>query len=214
MKKHFVWLMGVGAMLASSQAWARIGSYKGPDWTLGLEMGSSSLFGNGITGGWRWFDLLQWDAGIGFNSSGVKVGIGHSFMLNFTRTMGMSAGAAFIYSTGHDGEVELEAKFTPDGSRTEETITATKSYSLTPAPLIGVQTGVFWDLERTYRFSAKLCYSVALSGNQVSMGKRTTYSKPVEIANEEEFSTQFDRKAEDVVRAGGLGFALGAALLF
>jgi hypothetical protein len=46
------------------------------------------------------------------------------------------------------------------------------------------------------------------------MGKRTTYSKPVEIANEEEFSAQFDRKAEDVVRAGGLGFALGAALLF
>jgi hypothetical protein len=214
MKKTLIRLMSMGAAMVSTQAFARIGDYRGPDWSLGLELGSSSLFGNGITGGWRWFDLAQWDAGIGFNSSGIKIGIGHSFMLNFTRTIGMSAGAAFTYSTGHDGEVELEAQFTPDGSRTEETITATKSYSLTPAPLLGVQTGMYWDMERTYRFSAKLCYSVALSGNQVSMGKRTTYSKPVELANEDEFNGQFDRKAEDVVRAGGLGFALGAAILF
>jgi hypothetical protein len=214
MKMTVARLLSVAAMMLSTSALARIGSYRGPDWTLGVEMGSSSLFGNGITGGWRWFDLLQWDAGIGFNSSGVKIGIGHSFMLNLTRSIGLSAGAAFTYSGGHDGEVELEAGFTPDGSKTEEIITATKSYSLTAAPLVGIQTGVFWDLERTYRFSAKLCYSVALSGNEVSMGKRTMYSKPVEIANEDEFNAQFDRKAEDVVRAGGLGFALGAALLF
>jgi hypothetical protein len=181
---------------------------------LGLDVGSEAPYGNGVVFHWQAFEYSELNAGIGYNSTGAKVGIGHAFLFNITRTIGLSIGNTLAYSGGRDGEVEVDARFTPEGSDSDESMTATKSYELSPSVLFGFAVGPFWDLFKWLRLEAAVCYDVALTGNEVTLGKDVSYSEDVEVTNQDEFNDEFDDEAEKIVKAGGFGFLIGAQIRF
>ncbi len=203
-------LTGLGLVAASQPATAA----RYPEYSLALDLGSEATYGNAVSFHWRWFEMSELHGGIGYNSSGAKLGVGHSFIYNFNRAFGFTLTNALVYSGGKEDEVEVDAEFTPEGSSEPVAITAVKSYDLSPAVLAGFAVGGFWDYLKYLRLTAQACYNFALSGNEVTLGKRITYNEDVDVSNDQEFNEEFDRKAKDVVRAGGLGFSVGAAFIF
>lgn len=187
---------------------------KYPTFGVGLNVGSEATYGNSISAFYRLYDYGELNWGFGVNSTGPKLGVGHTLIFNLTRAIGLTFGTSLIYSGGTDGEVEVEASFTPEGGTKEEDIAAVKSYELNPAGLLGLAAGGYWDYWKFLRLNAALCYNFAFVGNEVKLGDRMTYDKNVEITNAEQFAAEFDRAAKRDVRAGGLGFTMGAAFLF
>lgn len=187
---------------------------KYPDFGIGLQVGSEATYGNSITSFYRVWDYGEINWGLGYNSTGSKAGVGHMFILNPTKAIGLTFNTALVYSGGTDGDVEVDGTFTPEGSDEDESITAAKSYELSPAMIMGVAAGGYWDFLSWLRFSGQVCYNLPLSGNEVTLGKKITYEEDVEVTNEPEFEEEFDREAKREARAGGLGFSIGAAILF
>ncbi len=181
---------------------------------IGLNLGSGATYGNAVVFSWRAYNFGELDAGFGYNSTGAKFGVGNTFIYNVTRAIGLTFGNALVYSAGTEGDVEVDAMFTPEGSSKEEEITAVKSYELSPSVLLGFAVGGYWDWLKFLRFSAKLCYNFPIWGNEVTLGDKTTYDKDVEITNEVQFEEELDREAKDEVEAGGLGVLMGAAFVF
>lgn len=200
----------VGSWLFASGA----GAATYPTIGLGLNVGSEATYGNAFVLSWRAYDFGELEAGFGYNSTGPKIGVGNTFIYNLTRSIGLTFGNALVYSGGTEGDVEVDATFTPEGSNKEEEITAVKSYELSPAVLLGFAVGGYWDFLKFLRFNARLCYNFPIWGNEVTLGEKTTYDKDVEITNEQQFEEELDREAEDEVEAGGLGILMGAAFVF
>jgi hypothetical protein len=183
-------------------------------WQLGVDVGSEATYGNSITMGYRMWEYDQIHWGLGYNSTGAKVGVGNDLMVNVFSSFGIKAGAALVYSAGTSGEVEVDSRFEPDGSNKDEELVAVKEYELSPSLLMGFGVGAFYDYFQFLRLNMRLCYNIPLTGNEVTLGEDISYDKDVEVTNEEEFSDEFDREAERIVRAGGFGFSLGAAFIF
>jgi hypothetical protein len=183
-------------------------------WSLGVDVGSEATYGNSITMGYRMFEYDQIHWGLGYNSTGAKVGVGNDMMVNVWGNFGIKAGAALVYSGGTSGEVEVDSTFEPDGSDKSEDMVAVKEYELSPSVLLGFGAGAFFDYFNFLRVNARICYNIPLSGNEVTLGDDISYDKDVEVTNQDEFSAEFDKEAEKIVRAGGFGFSLGAAYIF
>jgi hypothetical protein len=185
-----------------------------PTYGIGVNVGSEATYGNSLTFSWRAYSFGELDAGIGYNSTGTKIGFGNTFIFNPARYFGLTFGNALIYSGGTDGEVEVDAEFTPEGSSKKEKLTAVKSYELSPAILLGFAAGGYLDYWSFLRLSAKLTYNFPIWGNKVTTGDKIYYEPDVEVANAEEFDEEFEREAKKKVRAGGLGVQMGAAIVF
>jgi len=181
---------------------------------IGLNLGSNALYGNSVSMHYKLWDHGEINGGIGYNSSGAKIGAGHAFLIDITSGIGLVLAQALTYSGGRDSDVEVDATLTPEGTTKEEEFTALKSYELGPAALFGVGAGAYWDFFKWLKFNFMLTYSVAFWGNEVELGRRVTYDKEVEVTNEPEFHEELDKEIKKEVGAGGLGFSTGAAIWF
>jgi len=179
---------------------------------LGIQAGWEAPIGNALVLHMVPSTMLDLAAGVGYNTSGLKVGLTGRFLLPMSPTMGMQFGAGASYSAGTKDSVSLDAKFTPEGSNAEEDLVVTREYELSSALLANVLVGGHMMLTDTIRVSAELNYNIPLSGNEVTFLPGIRYDKPVEVANEEPFNEQFETKAQERVKSGGIGALIGLAL--
>ena len=180
---------------------------------VGLEFGSNATYGNALVPHFNPFEYLDVQGGIGYNTTGVKVGAGAAFILPIGR-FGLDGGGAFVHSNGTKDKVSLPAKFTPEGSTTDENVTITKSFTITPANYISGFGGMFFDIIPAFRVLGHVNFNKVLSGNEVKFDGPVQYDTSVDATNDSEVETDFDPKATKKLDIAGIGFSLGVQFRF
>lgn len=184
-----------------------------PDMAIGINLGWEATYGNGVSYHYMPWSKLDLNGGVGMNNSGLKLGGGGVFLMPLSRSFGFRSGAHLVYSGGSEGEVALEATFTPEDSGEEEAIMATKTYEVDSAMMFNTLFGVFLGFGDT-QIIGDVTYNMVLSGNDVTVSDKISYSRGIEATNQEKFEKEFDEKAKDKAEAGGLGFNVGLRFLF
>lgn len=181
---------------------------------LGLTLGYEGTLGNALTYHYLFDKTIEFFGGLGYNSTGPKVGGGADYLWFWHRSFGMRFGSALVVSTGGSGEVVIDANFLPDGTTQKEAISASKQYEVTTAVMLNSLIGGFWDITNSFGFIADVTYNAVLAGGDVTLSKDIKYSRDIEATNQDHFERQFDEKAKDKAIPGGLGFSVGARLRF
>lgn len=186
---------------------------------------SGSRIGFGVEGGWEapygnaavfhliLNNFLDLNGGIGYNNSGLKIGGGAALLLNMTDSFALRFGGSLVRSQGRTGDVNLDAKFTPENSGASESIVASKSFTVSDALLADAVFGASFKLSDGFAIVGGGNYNVVLSGNEVTFEDETSYNKNIELTNGDEFDKEFEEEAKSVVTAGGLGFHVGIVIL-
>lgn len=180
---------------------------------VGLEFGSNSTYGNAFVPHFNPFEYLDIQAGIGYNTTGVKLGAGAAIVVPLGR-FGIDAGGAFVHSNGIKDKVALSAKFTPEGSNAEENVTVSKNFTITPANYISGFGGMFFDIVPAFRVLGHVNFNKVLSGNEAKFDRSVQYDTSVDPTNDAEVEKDFDPKATKKLDISGLGFSLGAQYRF
>ena len=176
---------------------------------IGLIAGSTATYGNGLVVHIDPFDYLGTQIGLGFNSTGAKLGAGATFILPVSKTIGFDAGGAVVHSYGTKDKVSLGAKFTPENSSTTEDVEAIRKFRLSPANYYSVFVGSFYDFTDIFRIELHANYNKVISGNYVEFYDEVSYSKPVEANNDGRVQQDFEPKARSKLSINGVGFSLG-----
>ena len=181
---------------------------------IGITLGYEATLGNAVS--YHWMPSKSFDVfgGVGYNSTGPKLGGGVVYVIYLSRSLGLRGGAALVGSTGGSGEVSIDAKFTPEGSGAQEDIEASKTYEVGSAGMINLLAGGFWALSKETHLVADATFNSVVFGNEVTLSEDIQFSKDVEATNHTSFERRFDNAAEEKAAAGGLGFNIGIRFLF
>lgn len=182
-------------------------------WGAGLDLGSNATYGNALVASFNPIDFLNIQGGLGYNTTGLKMGVGSAAVLPLGR-FGFDFGGALVHSNGIKDKVSLPAKFTPEGSSTDENVTVTKSFTSTPANYLSGFGGFFFDLVPAFRILAHVNFNKVLSGNEVKFDGQAQYDASVDASNESEVESDFDPKAKKKLDISGLGFSIGLQYRF
>lgn len=180
---------------------------------LSADLGYEATYGNGATLHLYPVSMIDLNAGVGYNTSGLKAGAGPGLIFWFTQSAGLLLGASYVYSQGTSGSISLDANFTPEGGGAPEKIKATKKYKVSPAQMIGSYAGMTFHLADAIRIDLRGCYNSVIAGNKVTFEDGIEYSKGIAPTNEDGFNKQFDDQASELVQSGGLGFSIGLQFL-
>jgi hypothetical protein len=180
---------------------------------IGLEFGSNATYGNALVPHFNPLEYLDIQGGIGYNTTGVKIGAGAAFILPMGR-FGLDGGGAFVHSNGVKDKVSLSAKFTPEGSKSDENVTVSKNFTITPANYISGFGGAFFDIVPAFRVLGHVNFNKVLSGNEVKFDGPVQYDTSVDASNDSEVEKDFDPKATKKLDIAGIGFSLGAQFRF
>ncbi len=184
------------------------------DMAVSLNLGYEATFGHSANFHYMPIEYIDLIAGAGYNSTGPKLGAGGALIIPLD-SFGLRIGAAFVYSLGVSNQkVQIECKFTPEGSDKEETITAEKYYNLSSGMIVSTFGGFYYKLWENLNLVGQLNYNIVISGNNVTFKQGIKYNKNIEATNEDEFKEEFDAKAQDQVKAGGIGGSGGFQILF
>ena len=190
----------------------------GPHLGIALNLGYEASFGHSLTFHYwplGYPDYIEFLGGVGYNSTGPKVGGGAGLVLPMSDSYALRFGGAFVYSIGiKDQKVQVESKFTPEGGGSEETVIAERQYDLGSTTMVSFFVGLSIKLWDNLNLVGQGNYNVVLSGNKVTFQSGTKYNKNIEVTNDSEFNEQFETEAEKKVCAGGLGGSGGLQLLF
>lgn len=181
---------------------------------VGLEFGSNATYGNGLVTHFDLFRYLDLQFGVGYNTTGIKMGAGSAFILPIGSSFGFDVGGAFVHSNGTTGKVSLDAKFAPSGTNSEENVKATKQFKTTPANYISVMGGLFFDIAPMFRVLAHANFNKVLSGNEVQLDDKTEYDQTIDVTNETDVESDFETKAKSKLDIAGLGFSAGVQFRF
>ena len=182
---------------------------KKPPLAIGVNIGWESLYGNSLSMHYRFIDMLGVNFGAGFNTTGAKLGFGGELFFELSKPLTWSSTLAFVYSSGTNGQVSIDASFTPIDTGVPEDLVATKNYELSSGSLLNLNSGILWDYSSSIQFITNITYNVVLSGNEIKLSEETSYDKAVEITNQSEFYAELKDKAKEQVEPGGLGFFVG-----
>ena len=177
--------------------------------SVGVNLGWESLYGNSISVHYRYIKLLGFSAGAGFNRTGAKLGLGSELFIQIDQKLVWTSTLAFVYSIGTEGQVSIDASFTPIDTGVSEDLVATKNYELSSGSLLSINTGLLWDYSQSIQFITSLTYNFVASGNEIELSEETSYDKAVEITNQSEFYPQLKDEATKQVEPGGPGFFVG-----
>ena len=180
-----------------------------PPLSLGVNLGWESLYGNSASLHYRFIDMLGVNFGVGYNTTGAKLGLGGEFLLEISKLLTWTSTLAFVYSSGTDGQVSVDASFTPIDTGISEDLVATKNYELSVGSLVNFNTGILWDYSDSIEFITSITYNAVISGNEIKLSEETSYDKSVEITNQSEFNPALKKKAKKQVEPGGPGFFVG-----
>lgn len=180
---------------------------------IGLEFGSNATYGNALVPHFNPFEYFDIQAGIGYNTTGMKVGAGAAIIIPIGR-FGLDGGGAFVHSNGTKDKVALSAKFTPEGSTTDENVTISKNFTITPANYVSGFGGMYFDIVPAFRVLGHVNFNKVLSGNETKFDGAVQYDTSVDATNDAEVETDFDPKASKKLDINGVGFSLGAQYRF
>ena len=182
---------------------------------VGLSLGSEASLGNGVSLHYLPLPIIDLEAGVGFNSSGLKTGIAATGLLSVHPQVNLAFGVVGAYSGGRsNATVQLDnIKFTPEGAAIAENITATKTYSVSSAVFLGARLGAIYKLTSQLLLQGYGNYNLVFSGNEVTFDDGISFSPDVEVTNQDQFDQQFQERAKEDVAAGGLGFSIGIIYL-
>lgn len=180
---------------------------------IGLELGANSTYGNGVKLMFDPVPFFDFQAAMGYNSTGFKAGGGAAVVLPLGDRFGMNVGAAAVYSAGTQGKVSLPAKFTPEGGE-EENITVTRKFRATPATFASPFFGGYFSLTPMFRLAAQVNYNHVFKGNNIDLSEDAEYDTPVEPTNEADVNTDFEKRAKEKLNINGLGISAGLQLRF
>lgn len=181
---------------------------------LGLDLGWEAPYGNGISLHFTPSRFFGLNTGLGYNTTGVKLGGGAALIIPFNQSMGMDFTCNYTFSTGTDGVISLDAKFRPEDSSAPGPIIARKTYRLDASSLINIMVGGHYHLLRYLSLLGAIGYNLPIGGNTVTLDPAISFDKPVEATNTTEFDPQFDQEAQTILVAGGVSFSLGLRFLF
>ncbi len=184
-----------------------------PKFAAGIELGSNAIYGNGLKVGFYPHKIFEMQLGAGYNMTGAKLGIGSDINLSINR-FGIFAGAAWVYSAGKEEKFSLPAKFTPEGSATEEKMNAIRKIRVTPAQYISPFLGFSFLISRSWRLSAQANYNKIIKGNEIEFIGPVEYDQPVEPTNESDADEDFQKKAREKLNINGIGASAGIQYLF
>jgi len=176
---------------------------------FGAGGGWEAIYGNGISVHFFPSASLDFHGGVGYNTSGLKFGAGGGMNFFVAKFLALRVGAVFSHSTGNDGTVSLNAKFTPEGSGSSEDIVAEKKYEISASQALGLYSGVLLKMTNSIYLNVLGNYNAVVGGNEVALGEDIEYDKSVQITNTDSFEPEFNSKAEEQATAGGLGFSIG-----
>lgn len=176
---------------------------------LGVVLGSSATYGNGLVLNVDPVKFVRAQAGAGYNSTGMKAGAAGAFLLPFSASLGMDIGGALVHSFGTKDEVSLPAKFTAESSSSAEKVDAVRKFRLSPSNYYSVFLGPYFALARNFWVEAHVNYNKVIAGNDVDFYDGVSYSTPIEASNEEAVQKDFEKKAREKLDINGIGFSLG-----
>jgi hypothetical protein len=177
-----------------------------------VELGYEARYGNAVTLHYTFSDLIDVHAGLGYNLSGPKFGAGADALFGFGGSFGAIAGGALVFSAGRKGEASLDAKFTDENNQASD-LKATKEYTVSAAQYLNLSAGAFWKISQSTRLLGIVGYNLVIGGNEVSFtNEQIKYDKDVEVLNQKNADEDFRKKAEEDVKTGGLGAALGLVI--
>ncbi len=200
---------------ASSRKTKRRKAFKNSTFAVQASAGYASPYGMvAASGHYTPFRFLDINAALGYGASGIYLGAGSQFLFYLSRSFGLCAGGMLSYTGGGNSEVSVGAKFTPEGSSTSEDVEISKPYTISATVLGGVSAGGFIKLGRSIGIFLNGTYSLAISGNEVTLGDEIYYEEDIEVSNEDQIISELNEKAEENAKVGGLGANIGLRLSF
>lgn len=179
---------------------------------LGLALGSSATYGNGLILNVDPIPYLRAQVGAGYNTTGAKTGAAAAAVLPVASIFGFDAGVAVVHSFGTKGEVGVSAKFTPEGSSSSENVTAIRKYRVAPANYYSAFLGPYFALTPNIWIEAHVNYNKVIAGNDVDFYDSVSFDTPIEPTNEDDVNRDFNVKAKKKLDINGLGFFVGVQL--
>lgn len=186
----------------------------GPSMGLGFNLGYESTYGQAVTFHWLLNKSLDLGAGLGFNSTGLKLGAGPTFHFYLSRSFGLRFGTALVYSGGAGGEVALDGKFKDETTGKEEDISVSKTYQVSSALMLNSLFGAFFAIDKFTHLIGDVTYNASLTGNEVTFDEDLQLSRDVVANNKDNAEKKFEEKALEKAEAGGLGFTVGIRFLW
>jgi hypothetical protein len=182
--------------------------------SIAINLGYESVFGNGMTAGfWPNRDFTI-GIGAGYSYSGLRGGIFSLLSLEIIDDLDVLAGGALGVSAGRKDKISFDAKFTPEGSSTEEPITATRRFELSSAQLLSILSGMRWRFSENTSVSLMANYNFVIGGNDIHFTDEIEFSDAIIPSNLESFNVEFDRRANDLLLAGGAGAFINLEFIF
>lgn len=179
---------------------------------VGVDVGSNAVFGNSLSAHYDPIHFLELRSGLGWNTSGVKIGVGTALNLPIAAGFGCLFGGGFVRSTGNLDKVSVPAKFTPEGSTSSEGVTAMKKFKIYPATYGAVFVGGYLNFAEALRLSLEVNWNKVVAGNTVEFIGATEFDHPIDVSNEIEMQSKFDAAAKKKLDTNGTGFSVGIQL--
>ena len=190
----------------------RVSADDGIEVGMGLQLGSGATYGNGVVTNIDFRKIFRAQAGVGYNSTGPKAGIGGAAVLPISLLFGFDVGAAYGHSFGTKDQVSLQGRFTPEGSSQKESVEAIRKYRISPGNYYSFFVGGYFAVMKRVWIDAHVIYNKFVSGHEVEFYDTVSFDKPIEAINEDSMQSDFEKKARAKLNATGPGFSLGIQL--
>lgn len=180
---------------------------------VGIEFGTNATFGNGVKAIFSPVPFFGLQGGVGYNTTGLKAGLGGSLNLPISR-LGVFTSLAFVHSAGTEDKVTLPVKFIPEGSSSEEKMNGVRKVRVTPAKYYSPFAGISFRVAQAFGLTAQVNYNKVIKGNEVEFIGPMEYDQPVEPTNESTADEEFKAKAREKLNINGIGLSAGLQFLF
>ncbi|MCX6119423.1 MAG: hypothetical protein NT027_17940 [Proteobacteria bacterium] len=180
---------------------------------IGIDLGANATYGNALKVFVQPSQYLDLQVGIGYNTTGLKTGIGAVAYLPIQRLHAF-AGFAGVYSNGATTKVSLKAKFTPENSSSEEEIDAVRLVKVTPSQYLSPFVVARFLLTTSFRIVGQVNYNRVIKGHDVDFIGPIEYDASIEPTNESEADADFREKGRQKLSLEGLGCSLGIQYFF
>jgi hypothetical protein len=184
---------------------------------VGINGGYEAMYGNSFTAHYFFSQYFDVNAGVGYNSSGLKVGGGSTLYLPFTDSLAFLTGAALVHSAGNSGQVGIakNGAYQPANGGPPEDVEILKDYKVADALLASIAVGGQFEFSHAVFLTLQGNYNVVVAGNEVTLAEELKYNlQDISVTNEADFEERFDEEAQDKAASGGLGFSVGLRLGF
>lgn len=173
-----------------------------PRWGVGAATGWRAPFGHTVSAHYFPWDLSDVHANFGVNDTGIKAGLGVSYVAWFNALFDANLVADYLYARSSYGKTTLDAEFIPEGGASSEGIKATKNYNLDACHALNLGAGFNFRMWKI-RAGVVAGYTIPLFGNDVRFSEDTQFNQRVVLLNERTFNEEFQAEGRKTLKVGG-----------